>query len=505
MLSLVVQQGSSDKLGGMWWTVGLIPAQALCSRTLTLDTDNNPSCDEDSLAESYTVSSDYMSYEFVIKDGIKWHDGEAFSAEDIKYSIEYFLRTGAGHNVLASSFKCIEGAEAMMAGEAEEISGIVVDGNKLTINLASPTAFLLFSLGQMQVHPKHCLVEYDPVTFATSDFWLNPIGTGPYKIKEFAPNDYAILEKYDEYHGNVAEIELVKLGYYSDGDYVTLAQSGAIDYAHTMDVDVANEIAKLDNYTVESVPIMYNDMLFWNSYGRGGNGDDPLSDINTRKAILHAIDRQSIVDSVLSGYALVHDSLVPASDPNYNDDIYKYTYDPELAKELLAESGFDFSKTIRIATYYDNQLTANILDAIVYYLSEVGITAEWFVLTGDLVAGIYEIRDYELLYGDNAAIAPIEIYGNLSSSVGGYISQLFPTTPNALDDLIEAYRNEADAEKQAEIYKQMQAAEVEVLHYMPLWTQNEFIITNNRIQGDIIYGNEWCNYDRGLCDWTLAE
>jgi len=505
MIVLKCFEGSSDKLTACWFNTGTISYWAVFSRLVTLDKDNNPSCDADSLASSYTVSDDYMEYEFVVKDGIKWHDGEALTAEDVKYSIEFACRYGNLNSVLNTTFACIDGYDALIAGTAQEMSGITVDGNKLKIKLAKPTAFMVFTLGSFDVLPKHAIEGYDPVTFGTCDFWLFPIGSGPYKMKEFKPNDYAILEKDDNYYGNKAEIPYVKLAMINEGDYVTLAQAGELDYVQSMDVATALEIKKLDTYTVQNVAIMYNDMFFWNSYGRGGNGGDPIADIRVRKAILHAIDRQAIVDSVLYGYGLVHDTMVPASDPSYNNDTYKFTYDPELAKSLLAEAGFDFSKTIRIATYYDNQTTANILDTVVFYLGEVGIKAEWFVLTGDLLAGIYETRDYEMLYGDNSAIAPVELYGNMSSKVGGYISKLFPTTKNPMDDLIDAYKTTGDLAKQTEIMKEMQTKEAEMLYYMPLWTLDEFIITNNRINGEITYGNEWRNYDRGLQDWTLSK
>lgn len=503
MITLKCMEGSSDKLAACWFNTGTISWWALCSRLLTLDPDNNPSVDEDSLAADYSVSDDFMDYEFILKDGVKWHDGQDLTADDVKYSIEFACRYGSLNSVLIGAFSCIEGYDDLLAGSAQEMTGIKVDGNKVSIHLAKPTAFLVFSLGSFVILPKHELEKYDPLTFGTCDFWLNPIGSGPYKLKEFHPNDYAILEKNEDYYGNKAEIPYIKLAMINEGDYVTMAQAGEIDYVQTMDVATALEIQKLDNYTVQNVAIMYNDMFFWNSYGRGGNGDDPIADIRVRTAILHAIDRQAIVDSILYGYGLVHDTMVPASDPNYNNDTYKFTYDPAKAKALLDEAGFDYSRTLRIATYYDNQTTANILDTVVYYLGEVGVKAEWFVLTGDLVAGIYETRDYEMLYGDNSAIAPVELYGNMASTVGGYISKLFPTEKNPMDDLIAEYKTTGDLAKQGELMKQMQEKEAEMLYYMPLWTLDEFIISNNRINGTITYGNEWRNYDRGLQDWTL--
>lgn len=503
MLVVLAPQGSSDKLAAGWYNTGTISYAMLFSKVLTLDPDNNPSCDGESLADSYTASDDFMEYEFVLKDNVKFHDGKPLTAEDVKYSIEFACRFGTLNSVVFSTFKCIEGFDALESGASQELSGITADGNKLKIKLASPTAYLVFTMGSFDILPKHILETCDPVTFATNDFWANPVGSGPYKLKEFKSNDYMILEKFDDYYGKVPEIGLVKEAFVAEGDYVTLCQAGEIDYFHTMDVATALEVEKLGTYTVKNVPIMYNDMFFWNSYGRGGNGDDPISDIRVRKAILHAIDRQAIVDSILYGYGLVHDTLVPATDPNYNADTYHFIYDPELAKSLLAEAGFDSSRTLRIATYYDNQTTANILDTIVYYLGEVGVKAEWFVLTGDLVAGIYETRDYDMLYGDNSALTPIEIYGNMSSTVGGYISKLFPTTENPMDSYIDEYRTTGDAARQAELIKIMQDKEAEMLYYMPLWTIDEFVITNNRINGTVVYGNEWRSYNRGNQSWTL--
>lgn len=257
MLVVLAPQGSSDKLAAGWYNTGTISYAMLFSKVLTLDPDNNPSTDGESLADSYTASDDFMEYEFTLKDGVKFHDGQPLTAEDVKYSIEFACRFGTINSVVFNTFKCIEGFDALSSGAATELSGITADGNKLKIKLASPTAYLVFTMGSFDILPKHILETCDPVTFATNDFWAKPVGSGPYKLKEFKPNDYMILEKFDDYYGKVPEIGLVKEAFVAEGDYVTLCQAGEIDYFHTMDVATALEVEKLGTYTVKNVPIMY--------------------------------------------------------------------------------------------------------------------------------------------------------------------------------------------------------------------------------------------------------
>ena len=141
------------------------------------------------LAESYTVSDDKLTYSFVMREGLKWHDGEPLTADDVKWSVEAALKGSLLNGIYSTAFSCIDGYEAFTGGSADEITGITVDGNTVTFQLAKPSATFLKIMGQFAILPKHCLENADLLQLHNDDFWISPIGSGMYRLKEFNPGN----------------------------------------------------------------------------------------------------------------------------------------------------------------------------------------------------------------------------------------------------------------------------------------------------------------------------
>lgn len=239
-----------------------------------INADANLTPTDGMLAKSYSVSPDGMQITFDLRSDVKWHDGKAFSAKDVVFSIEYFLKTPGLNAVALNTFKSIKGASAYVEGSASSLSGIKVDGNKVTITFETldPNALLTFS--QWPMLPAHLLEGSNPVTFQQNAFWQKPVGTGPFKVKETVLGNYAILERNASYYrsgtGNIKTI-FMNASSENDSNLVKNAESGRIDYAWSKSVADSLSIEKIDHMKVTPVNIRYTRVFWVNQFPHPAN------------------------------------------------------------------------------------------------------------------------------------------------------------------------------------------------------------------------------------------
>nr|WP_319474090.1 ABC transporter substrate-binding protein [uncultured Sphaerochaeta sp.] len=239
-----------------------------------INADANLTPTDGMLAKSYSVSPDGMQITFDLRSDVKWHDGAAFSAKDVVFSIEYFLKTPGLNAVALNTFKSIKGASAYVDGSAASLSGIKVDGNKVTITFETldPNALLTFS--QWPMLPSHILKGSNPVTFQQNAFWQKPVGTGPFKVKETVLGNYAILERNASYYqsgnGNIKTI-FMNASSENDSNLVKNAESGRIDYAWSKSVADSLSIEKISHMTVTPVNIRYTRVFWVNQFAHPAN------------------------------------------------------------------------------------------------------------------------------------------------------------------------------------------------------------------------------------------
>lgn len=511
MLLLPTMENMADKWPGSWDNYGLLGRMMIFSRLLRLDSDLNPVYGD--LAESWEEFDGGTKYVFTLKEGIKWHDGSDFSADDVAFSVKTMLKAAQVNGVIKSAFSNLKGAAEYIANEnataADEIEGVKVDGNTVTFELVKPTSTFLLSCGQFNILQRKQIEGLDPLTLNTSTLYDWPIGTGPYKITEFVPNDYALIEAFDDYFGLKPQIKQVKFSQMAISDYAARALANEIDYFATNDLATALAAIENPNYEAYYTDIYFVRYFMWNSYGPGANGDDMLGDINIRRAIIHAIDRQAIIDNLMPNQASLINSKVPMSFEYANNDVYDLNYDPAKAKELLEGAGFDFSKTLKLACYYADQTSADFMDAVCAYLGEVGIKAEWVLITGDLTAGIYDIRDYHMIYAGLSAMAVEEAYNLFYSSTmkTSVFGKVLPTDYTGLDALLEELWVTVDPARRIELLKEIQVVETEeMLWHMPLFALRNVQVFNTarvNLPDKLELSNEWSNYERYIEEWTL--
>ena len=211
------------------------------------------------LASEFSLSEDGLTFEFTLRDGIKWHDGDDITTEDVIGSIE--LATKAVTNpVLLTTFKAIEGYEDYASGAAESMSGITVDGNKVTIKFANINPNVLLTFTQFAPLPMKYFKDVDPLLLQQADYWQSPVGSGPFKVKEVKMGEYATFERFEDYYGGQAKIEEIRMypSGESDANLAKNAAAGQVDYAYTKSVEDVIALEQMDHLKVTTVDVRYN-------------------------------------------------------------------------------------------------------------------------------------------------------------------------------------------------------------------------------------------------------
>ena len=452
------------------------------------------------LAESYTVSDDKLTYSFVMREGLKWHDGEPLTADDVKWSVEAALKGSLLNGIYSTAFSCIDGYEAFTGGSADEITGITVDGNTVTFQLAKPSATFLKIMGQFAILPKHCLENADLLQLHNDDFWISPIGSGMYRLKEFNPGNYVIYVPFEDYYGDKPTFDELRLT--AVGDNISAAKSGQVDYLYTNNPDDVQQLDQIPSMTRFPVDSNYYRYLVCNLEDENGVVNEKIADPRIRKALLMAIDRKSIVESLFMGLGTVTDTGVPSNSDDYAP-VETYDYNPEAAKALLDEAGFDYSQTIKLRYYAGDQPSANMMEAIAFAWGDLGVNVDVAKFQGSSSEELFNIRDYDFSLKAQSAFAVDEYYGEYVSTNTNFAKILGAST--VFDELVGKLNMTEDATERKSILKDLQALEQEYLYKMPLavFGQNIYINTAKVDIGDTVFGNPLYNYDNQFASWKL--
>ena len=222
------------------------------------------------LAETYEMSDDGLTLTFTMRDGIKWHDGEAITVDDVTKSLAFSLKTPNLHGVLASVFNSIEGAADYVSGAAETVSGISSEGNKVTIKFTKPNANTLIAFTQWGPFPMKYFEGVDPTLVQQAEFWQKPIGSGPFKVEEAKFGDFSSFVPFDDYYEGKPKIEQIIAWASSDGDVnmVKNASANRIDFAVTKVVSDITAIKELPFMRMTPLDIPYTRMVWFNQYDK---------------------------------------------------------------------------------------------------------------------------------------------------------------------------------------------------------------------------------------------
>lgn len=485
--------------------------KVLYGHLIFADENLQPIAGEGDLAVSYEMAEDGSTLSFTLRDGITWHDGEPITAEEVQWNIEYALKTTVLNSVFRSTFEAIAGAADYVAGNAEHISGIAVDGNTITLTFdkVAPDALLTFT--QFALLPQKYLADVDPVSLQQASYFQSPIGSGPFKVEEVQMGNYTILAPFDGYYGGTAsfKIHLNPSAGDSDANFATNVKAGKLDYAYTKMISDVQAIQGTEGITIDQVDVRYTRLFYVNKFPGADGTAAPLADARVRQAIAYAIDMDAICEGVMDGAGIAANSLTPDGSDKV-DGLNDYDYNPEKAKELLAEAGWDSNTEIKVVYYYTDQATQDLMAVIQQYLAEVGIKMNASLVEGDLATILWKAPedpvngpsavDWDMCYAANAALSMHEYYDRYAT---GYSINSHTPSDSTLDELIAATNASVDPEVQKNAFFELQKYENETLFEIPLYYQPIFLVHSDKIEDIGAIGNPQFNYKWDIQNWVV--
>lgn len=383
---------------------------------------------EPCLATEWTVSDDTMTLWFKLREGVHWHDGVPFTAEDVKYTYEWVLNPDNG---------------ALNMGLYADIDEIeVVNDYEVIFRLSQPNAFLLNNIARMPITPKH---DGD-----REDFRQRPIGTGPYKFVSWTRDDRMVLVENEEYWGGRPNIpNLIFRAIPENATRLLAFEAGEIDiYQGGV---VAQEIDRLEadpNYVVQRTPGTGYNYLGFNTRVGG------LSDVRVRQAVSYLINREGIVANVLNGIGQPGIGPVSMSLPWFNENLHRYEYSVEKAQELLAEAGYQPGDiSLRLYTN-ENPDRIRIAEILQYECQRAGINVEVFIEEwGAYLARVQETDDFDIfILGWSGQLDPDRAmyrqfhtngsnnYGKYSNERVDYLLERGRMVPQESQESLDVYR-----------------------------------------------------------------
>ena len=417
-------------------------ADEVTESLLRFDDDNN---EEPVLLTDFpSVSDDGLTYSFELKQGVHFTNGTELTSKDVKFTFERMFTPSTAAKSTAY-FNMIQGAQDMLAGSATELSGFeIVDDYHFNITLEYPFAPFVKNIGTSYAD----IFPEDACTAAGENWGLGTdlIGTGPYKIEENDDTTQVVLVKNEDYHGGEVNLDELQFIFYDDDQTKLIAyENGDIDLA---DLNASLLSQYQANYADEITAYYPLGTAFISM----NLNDQYLSDVNVRKAISLAINREELVDAVLNGAGIPATSYLNNGIPGHDDSLSVYEYNPEKAKELLAEAGYADGITITSEVRQSDQA---VYSAIQGYLAEVGINMELNVVdnatyNSDRTAGKIPLTGmtWNALYPDGDFQMYNYFYSSKSDAQGVFYHN------DEFDKLLDDARKSTAEDARAEMYKE---------------------------------------------------
>ena len=408
------------------------------------------------VAESYTVSDDHLLYTFKLRSGVKFHNGQDVTPEDVIWSYQRCAEPDSADIIQVAAFA---GVEMYAEGDDTVCFQLQEPSNEFTSYLT--TAIL-------------------PKDYTEQD--TQPVGTGPFKCVSRTAQESVVLERFDDYWGEKPELTKVTYKIIENADSILLSlQSGAVDvFAHL----TTTQIAQLgDGFHVEEGTMNLVQALYLN------NAEKPFDDVRVRQALSYAVDRQQILDLAFDGYGtLLGSSMYPAFSKYFDDSLTDYyTYNTEKAKELLTEAGYPngFDMTITVPSNYQPHMdTAQV---IVEQLKAVGINATIQPVTWESwVQDTYSNRQFQstVVGVDASSMTASAMLSRFVSTA----SNNFINYSNADYDALYAQAQACyDDEEQTAMYKDLEKNLTENAANVYIQDMADFVAVRDGLEGPDFY------------------
>jgi ABC-type transport system substrate-binding protein len=455
------------------------------------------------LAETVEASDDALSYTFTLHPDLVFNDGQPLTSRDIAFTIERAVDPKTG-SVWQGRMLAIAGAQNYADGKADSISGVETpDQRTVKLTLAAPDATFLLTLADysgLGILPEHALKDIAPDQLQTKTYLEPEVTAGAYNLTKYETDQFIELTRSDTYSVKEPALERILLPIRTPAVALGEMQTGDLDIMRIA-FDEVESVASIPNVSLVSVQSPSMDHIILN------HTRPYLQDKRLRQAMMYAIDRKTIVDSLMSGRGEVVNS--PIFGPEWMgipQGQNSYDYDPEKARALLAEMGWDVNQAIVSLTVAPGEWWGEV---VTQQLNDAGINFQLqLVDVGQLIDAILaEDADFDsfLNGGDTYRADP-----NISSLFYS-TAQIAPAGGNYcrysnadLDQLYVEGRATNDLATRKEIYTKAAQILNDEVPAIFLWSPNSFFAVNNRVQGFMGPGyvdNRLWNAE----DWTVTN
>ena len=473
-------QAAEALAGGANWFSYAVKDQYLWNQLFDKDVDGETIHPD--LATDWTVSDDGLVYTFNLRKDVKFTDGVQLTAHDVKWTFQAFLHPDSAIPFgRTMSLDSIKGAEEFIAGSAEEMEGIkVIDDFTLEITLAKPRSNFLDKVRGVNIHPKHILEGIAYKDLLTSEYAkTKPVGSGPFKLGEYVPEQYYILEANEDYYAGRPYLDRIIMR-------IGLKGATAIAALETDEIQIAGTVTPDDYIRLKEDA---NIAMVGGALGGGLSvfpnlTKAPFDNLQVREAFMYALDREAIVEAYYNGGELaqvLHSNLTgPLASPN----VKTFEYDPEKAKALLAEAGWDPNYEVQFLSYYTSDFDKRVQAAMQQYWADAGIKVNLVYLDGPTwVERVYDKMDFDLSYGccgwtDPAALSEVSCknFYPAGYNVSQYCNEEF-------DKLVSDATAEADETKRIAMFNQAEEMFVADLGYMTMFWPLRYHAVSSKVCG----------------------
>ena len=397
-----------------------------------------------SLAESWSMTPDGLTYEFVLRKGVRFHNGEPVTAEDVKFSFERYR--GVSAKMLKDKVAAIE----------------TPDAGRVRFRLKQPWAdFMTFyggvATGAGWVVPKKYVERVGEEGFKKA-----PVGAGPYRLVSFTPGVELVAEAMDTYWRKTPSVK--RLVFKSVPDVATrlaMLKSGDADVAYAMAGPIGEELRRTPGLTLRPTPFT---SCHWIYFADQWDTSSPWHDRRVRLAATHAVDRQTINQAESLGFSKITGSIIPTSFDFYWQPS-QIPFDAAKAKQLLAETGHP--KGFDAGDLWADVSTTGASEAVLNDLQAVGIRAKLRPLER---AGF--LKSYQEKKLKNLIYMISGISGNAATRIETFAASSGPYAYGAYPDIDGLFReqaNEQDQKKREKILHRIQQLMQEKMMFLPIW------------------------------------
>lgn len=409
------------------------------------------------VASDSTVSEDGLTYTFTLREGVRFHNGDTVTAEDVKYSFETCAETTV---------------DTALAAALSSVQTLSAEGDTITITLAEPNPDFLSYVGMVYIVPD----DYTEQSTA-------PVGTGPFQFVSRSVQENLVMEKFADYWGEPAYLDKVTFKIFEDANALMSALSAeSVDLAVHLTIDQVNTLNAQTYKTLEGTMNLVQ-ALYLN------NAVEPFNNEKVRQAMCYAVNVDEILQLTSEGHgAKLGTSIYPAFTKYFDESLVDaYPYDVEKAKQLLAEAGYEngFSMTITVPSNYTPHM--NVAQVLVEQLAQMGITAtiepvEWETWLTRVYAG----RDFEsTVLGFDAA----------TLSAGALLNRWMSDNENNMinynnpeyDAIMKEASVTTDDAKQTELYKQAAKMLSDTAANVYIQDLADFVVIKSNLDGYQFY------------------